>query len=53
MQLLDDSEYEGKKIHVEKAQFTMKGDFNPELKRKKKKPNKKKKAQNKFKPQDK
>ncbi|XP_072019496.1 17S U2 SnRNP complex component HTATSF1-like [Amphiura filiformis] len=51
IQLLDDSKLEGKKIHVQRAQFTMKGNFNPDLKKKKKKPNKKKKVQKN--PQDK
>ncbi|XP_011664875.1 HIV Tat-specific factor 1 homolog [Strongylocentrotus purpuratus] len=43
LQLLDESEIRGHKIHVEVATFTLKGDYKPDM-RKKKKPNKKKKG---------
>ncbi|XP_063954481.1 17S U2 SnRNP complex component HTATSF1-like [Lytechinus pictus] len=43
IQLLDESEIRGHKIHVEVATFTLKGDYKPDMK-KKKKPNKKKKG---------
>ena len=35
LKLLDGSELRGSKIHVEKAKFTMKGEFDPSKKRKK------------------
>ncbi|OWR51257.1 putative DEAD box ATP-dependent RNA helicase [Danaus plexippus plexippus] len=37
LKLLDGSDYKGNKIKVERAQFQMKGDYNPALKPKKKK----------------
>lgn len=40
--LLDDSNYKGHVLHVEQAEFHLKGEYNPALKKKKK--NKKKKA---------
>lgn len=35
LNLLDGSEYRGHKVKVERAQFTMKGDFDPSKKKKK------------------
>ncbi|XP_078374970.1 17S U2 SnRNP complex component HTATSF1-like isoform X2 [Oculina patagonica] len=42
IKLLDESDYKGHTIHVEQAEFHLKGEYNPALKKKKK--NKKKKA---------
>lgn len=42
IELLDESEHKGHVIHVEQAEFHLKGEYNPALKKKKK--NKKKKA---------
>lgn len=42
IKLLDESDYKGNTIHVEQAEFHLKGEYNPALKKKKK--NKKKKA---------
>ncbi|KAJ7388733.1 HIV Tat-specific factor 1 [Desmophyllum pertusum] len=42
IKLLDESNYKGNTIHVEQAEFHLKGEYNPALKKKKK--NKKKKA---------
>jgi len=39
--MLDESELRSSKIHVERAKFEVKGTFNPELKRKRKKLDKK------------
>jgi HIV Tat-specific factor 1 len=39
--ILDDTELRSSKIHVERAKFEVKGTFNPELKRKRKKVDKK------------
>ena len=39
--MLDDSELRSSKLHVERAKFEVKGTFNPELKRKRKKVDKK------------
>jgi len=41
-QMLDESDFNGSKIHVEQAVFQLKGDYNPSLKPKKKKKKKKK-----------
>ncbi|XP_014665191.1 PREDICTED: HIV Tat-specific factor 1 homolog [Priapulus caudatus] len=41
-QLLDDSEYKGKKLKVEQARFQLKGSYNPALKRKRRKQDKQK-----------
>lgn len=43
MQILDDYDFRGNKIHVELAQFAYKGTYDPTMKKKKKKKNKKKK----------
>jgi len=43
--MLDESELRSSKIHVERAKFQVKGTFNPELKRKRKKIDKKTKEQ--------
>ena len=43
--LLDETEIRSSKIHVERAKFQVKGTFNPELKRKRKKIDKKAKQQ--------
>jgi HIV Tat-specific factor 1 len=43
--MLDESELRSCKIHVERAKFEVKGTFNPELKRKRKKVDKKTKQQ--------
>lgn len=43
--MLDEFELRSSKIHVERAKFEVKGQFNPELKRKRKKPDKKTKQQ--------
>ena len=43
--MLDDTELRSSKIHVERAKFEVKGAFNPELKRKRKKLSKKEKEQ--------
>ncbi|XP_071819070.1 17S U2 SnRNP complex component HTATSF1-like [Apostichopus japonicus] len=45
MQLLDDYDFRGSRIHVEQAQFAIKGQYNPSLKKKKKKTKKKKNPQ--------
>ncbi|XP_065906906.1 17S U2 SnRNP complex component HTATSF1-like [Dysidea avara] len=42
IQLLHESKYRDKTLHVERAKFWVKGDYNPELKKKKKKGKKKK-----------
>ena len=42
MQILDGDEFRGHKIKVERARFEMKGEYNPDLKKKKKKGKKKK-----------
>jgi hypothetical protein len=44
--MLDESELRSSKIHVERAKFEVKGTFNPELKRKRKKIDKKTKQKN-------
>jgi hypothetical protein len=43
--MLDESELRSSKLHVERATFQVKGTFNPELKRKRKKMDKKTKQQ--------
>jgi HIV Tat-specific factor 1 len=43
--MLDDTDLRSSKIHVERAKFEVKGTFNPELKRKRKKVDKKAKQQ--------
>lgn len=43
--MLDDTELRSSKIHVERAKFEVKGTFNPDLKRKRKKMDKKTKEQ--------
>ena len=43
--MLDDTELRSSKIHVERAKFEVKGTFNPDLKRKRKKLDKKTKEQ--------
>jgi HIV Tat-specific factor 1 len=43
--MLDESELRSSKIHVERAKFEVKGTFNPELKRKRKKIGRKEKQQ--------
>jgi HIV Tat-specific factor 1 len=43
--ILDETELRSSKIHVERAKFEVKGTFNPELKRKRKKLDKKTKQQ--------
>ncbi|CAF0935014.1 unnamed protein product [Rotaria sordida] len=43
MDMLDDTDLRSSKIHVERAKFEVKGTFNPDLKRKRKKIDKKKK----------
>lgn len=43
--MLDESELRSCKIHVERAKFEVKGTFNPDLKRKRKKVDKKTKQQ--------
>ena len=47
-QILDGYELKGKKVKVEQAQFTLKGEFNPALRKKKKNNKKKKNAQEKM-----
>ena len=42
LQLLDDSDIRGHKIHVEKARFEMKGDYDPNKRKHKKLSNKEK-----------
>jgi RNA recognition motif-containing protein len=34
LKILDGSEYKGQTIHVEKANFSVKGDYNPKLRKK-------------------
>lgn len=43
--MLDESELRSSKLHVERAKFEVKGTYNPELKRKRKKVDKKSKQQ--------
>lgn len=43
IQLLDDSDFRGSRIHVEPAKFAVKGEYDPSLKKKKKNNKKKKK----------
>lgn len=47
-QILDGYELKGKKVKVEQAKFTLKGEFNPALRKKKKNNKKKKNAQEKM-----
>lgn len=42
LKLLDGSEVRGHKVHVERAKFQMRGEYNPSLKPKKKKQDKEK-----------